>query len=197
MRPLTLEDITTNNPNRQCENVALYRQVCSGNSPNLRRLRETDNAFPDKLKGGFDYSDFTSDGWVPGSRSVDFTKFKNFAWFFLKPEILEHLLKQVADHGLSCRRVLEEKPSTISAWFLFSEAKSLVLEDIGTVNYSDLAELISTIKTDNTQRYDENQLQRKEVTFSRGEGLTGAVIHGRQHKATVTVGHLSYQVCPE
>lgn len=197
MRPLTLEDIITNNPDRQCENVALYRQVCSGNPPNLRCLRETGNAFPSKGHGGFNYSNFISDGWVNGSRSVNLTNFKNFTWLYLKPEILEHLLKQVADQGLSCRRVLEEKPSTIRAWFLFSEATSLVLEGIGTVNYSDLAELISTIKTDNTQRYDENQLQRKEVALSRGEGLTGAVIHGRQHKATVTVGHLSYQVCPE
>lgn len=201
MRPLTLEDITTNDPDRQCENVALYRQVCSGNPPNLDVLRCTSIAFPNRVDGGFNYSDFPDDKWDKGTRSADLTSFKKFAWIYLKPDILEHLLLQIYNQGKSCRKRMEEY-TNLAAWFIFEIAEPLELKDIGKVDYYELARLYPRIlltphNTNNKQNYDKNQLQRKEVALSRGEGLTGAVIHGRQHKATVTVGHLSYQVCPE
>lgn len=203
MRPLTLEDITTKDPERWCENVALYRQACSGNPPNLRHLREgSAYAFPNKDKGGFNYADFPQDGWENGSREVNLDKFKKYPWLYLKPEILEHLLIQIDrqnDGGYKGR--LEGYPDSIASWFTFKDAQPLCLDKIGEVNYFTLATLYSKIQPtlilNNHLNNDKDQLQRKEVTLLRGEGLPGAVIHGRQHKATVTVGHLSYQVCPE
>lgn len=202
MRPLTLADITTKDPERWCENVALYRQVCSGNPPNLRCLREwSGDAFPCRADGGFNYSEFQDDGWVRCSRKVNLDKFKNYPWLYLKPDILEHLLVQSRDQGLDCRSRLEDRSDSITAWFIFHEAKPLLIEGIGQTKYADLSILYrtipSTLMVDTNNNHDKDQLQRKEVTLLRGEELTGAVVHGRQHKATVTVGHLSYQVCPK
>lgn len=200
MGHLTLQDITTDDPNRQYENVALYRQVCSGNPPDLNILRNSGSAFPDRSKGGFDYCDFLKDGWINNSRKVNLSNFTKFPWLYLKPDILEHLLIQIWKQDKDCIERLEKYSEHVAAWFIFDDAEPLELKGIGKINYYEFSRFYSRIFssfTNNTQNYDKDQLQRKEVTLSRGEGLTGAVIHGRQHKATVTVGHLSYQVCPE
>ena len=201
MSPLTLSDITTKDPKRWCENVALYRQVCSGNPPNLRCLRESGNAFPSMKSGGFNYLNFPDDGWEHGSRKVNLDNFKKYPWLYLEPSIFEHLLRQIRDQRLEYRRRLEGSLSSIISWFDFDDADPLLVKGIGQIDYNELAKLYreipSTLMVDTNNNHDKDQLQRKEVTLLRGEELTGAVVHGRQHKAIVTVGHLSYQVCPE
>lgn len=201
MRPLTLADITTKDSERWCENVALYRQVCSGNPPDLRCLREWSGcAFPNIKNGGFNYLNFPDDEWVAGSRKVKLNNFKKYPWLYLEPSIFEHLLRQIRDQRLEYRSRLEDRSDSIVSWFDFDIADPLLVKGLGQINYNELAKLYrtipSTLMADTNNNHDKDQLQRKEVTLLRGEELTGAVVHGRQHKATVTVGHLSYKVCP-
>lgn len=179
------KDIWSDEEDDYVLNTALLCQVLSGNYPDLKLFNTAcRDTFPNSSVGGFDYSKFKKLNWQ--GKHCDSTPLKQYKWLFLKPDILENLLKAVVEsypenvdiYQNRIVKTLFTHPDNIRLWFDIGESFCpCYFEDI----------IILYLK------YDENKLQRKEDPLSRRDGYSGNILHGGGYKPQITVGHLSNQ----
>lgn len=189
---ITVDDITTNNSEDWCLNIALFRQCCAGNAVNRNLLKNAVNAFPTRGSGGFNYSDFPTDEWKNGTKICNYGLYKDYPWLYLKPYILEKILKQlqIKYPKENILHILKEERHSMTSWIVFACCEPLIIER-ESINWSNFNKLYIQI----LKRYDKDRLQKEATDILRGEGYSGTVVYGRQHKTTTSVGHLSNKVC--
>lgn len=189
---ITVDDIITNNSEDWCLNIALYRQVCSGNPASIQKLAGTSKAFPCRDNGGFLYRDFPKDNWESGTKLCSYELYKDYPWLYLKPYILEQILKQLQKkypkEDISYK--LKDGRHNMISWIVFDSCEPLMIK-LGSIDWSNFNKLYIQI----LKRNDKDRLQEEATDILRGEGYSGTVVYGRQHKTTTSVGHLSNKVC--
>ena len=155
---------------------ALYRQLCTGNVPDISTLNAEDEVFPTTSNKGFLYKDFPEDKWK--GKICDTSICKKYRWIWLPVEIVEWLLKECHRHDVDPKLLLVY-PDTPHEWF----------------HNSDLPESIQRFEliypkflNDHT---DESELQREEISLRRREP-SGTVVCFGGCSPSITVGHLSY-----
>lgn len=189
---ITVDDIITNNSEDWCLNIALFRQCCAGNAVNRNLLKNAVNAFPTIDSGGFNYWNFPTDEWKKGTKICNYGLYKDYPWLYLKPYILEKILKQLQikfpkEH---ISHSLKDWGHSMSFWIEFDCCEPLIIgrESIDWFDFNKL--YIQILK-----RNDKDRLQEEAIDILRGEGYSGTVVYGRQHTTTTSVGHLSNKVC--
>ena len=178
--------------------LALVRQAMSGNTPDtavLKGLNKESQAFPNALVGGFDYRDYSQDGWIPTKKIAK--NIPDWPCLNLKPEILEEAIKNcLSQHDLKYFKGGVDR--NISAWFIFNDTEkpgfwykvTRILSDHNPVISKD-----TNIEQPYKTKENEIKFQRRKSTVIRGTLPEGNQQSSRKCKAATCSGHLSYQVC--